>query len=80
MISIKNKIHKIFDPLLINHETHFDDGSTINYVYDLGPPKDIFEWKIIRNHTLPKHELLIAWPDIPTYVDFSLSLLNWNEK
>ena len=29
MISIKNKIHKIFNPLLINHETYFDDGSTV---------------------------------------------------
>ena len=27
--------------------------------------KIFFEWKIlIKNHILPKHELLIAWPDI----------------
>ena len=31
MISIKNKIHKIFNPLLISHETHFDDGNSIDY-------------------------------------------------
>ena len=30
MISTKNEMHQIFNPLLINHETHFDDGSIID--------------------------------------------------